>query len=166
MKSIDSMTASTDTPTADPKVFVVDGDVSSRRSLEALIRSVGCDVKIIAAPAELVAPTFVALPDPAEIHTLRSRYETLSAREREVMGLVACGLLNKQVGAELGISVITVKQHRGKLMRKMRARSLADLVMMAAHLRPPVPLPRTRQGEAILPPCRSAQANLPAIQIA
>src|SRR6266850_1744934 len=60
---------------------------------------------------------------------------SLSRREREVMALVVSGLLNKQVGFELGISEITVKAHRGKVMRKMKAGSLADLVNMAASLR-------------------------------
>jgi FixJ family two-component response regulator len=69
-----------------------------------------------------------------EIQTLRDSYATLTAREREVMALVVSGLLNKQVGGELGISEITVKAHRGQVMRKMKADSLADLVTMAAGL--------------------------------
>jgi FixJ family two-component response regulator len=75
-----------------------------------------------------------ALDYEAEIRGLRDRYASLSRREREVMALVVRGLLNKQVGFELGISEITVKAHRGKVMRKMKARSLADLVNMAARL--------------------------------
>ena len=70
----------------------------------------------------------------AEIREVRERYESLSRREREVMSLVVSGLLNKQVGGELHISEITVKAHRGKVMRKMKADSLADLVNMAAKL--------------------------------
>ena len=71
----------------------------------------------------------------AELRALREAYASLSPRERQVMGLVVSGLLNKQVGWELGISEITVKAHRGQVMRKMKAASLADLVKMAARLR-------------------------------
>lgn len=70
----------------------------------------------------------------SEIHALRNRYASLSRREQEVMALVVSGLLNKQVGFDLGISEITVKAHRGQVMRKMKARSLPDLVNMAAKL--------------------------------
>ena len=69
-----------------------------------------------------------------QIQPLRDRYASLGRREREVMRLVVAGLINKQVGGELGISEITVKAHRGRLMRKMNAKSLADLVNIAAKL--------------------------------
>ena len=69
-----------------------------------------------------------------EMQTLRERYGVLSRREREVMALVTSGLLNKQVGDELGISEITVKAHRGQVMQKMKADSLADLVKMTLRL--------------------------------
>lgn len=72
-----------------------------------------------------------------EMKGVRGRYASLSGREREVMGLVVSGLLNKQVGGVLGISEITVKAHRGRVMRKMKAGSLAELVNIAAKLRIP-----------------------------
>jgi FixJ family two-component response regulator len=71
----------------------------------------------------------------AELSALRDGYASLSRREREVMTRVVSGRLNKQVAADLGISEITVKAHRGHLMRKMHADSAADLVMMGARLR-------------------------------
>jgi FixJ family two-component response regulator len=78
-----------------------------------------------------------ALREESEMRALRDRYATLTPRERQVMELVVSGLLNKQVGWELGISEITVKAHRGQVMRKMKADSLPDLVTMAARLRLP-----------------------------
>jgi FixJ family two-component response regulator len=76
----------------------------------------------------------MALSQQAAAQELRKSYATLTVRERQVMGLVVFGLLNKQVGAELGISEITVKAHRGKVMEKMKAGSFADLVKIAAKL--------------------------------
>jgi FixJ family two-component response regulator len=75
-----------------------------------------------------------ALGREAEIQVLRDCYASLTRREREVMTLVVSGLLNKQVGGELGISEITVKAHRGQVMQKMKADSFADLVKKAARL--------------------------------
>ena len=74
------------------------------------------------------------LQEEANLQSLRDRYQALSRREREVMAHVVLGQLNKQVSGELGISEITVKQHRGRMMRKMRARSLPELVTIASRL--------------------------------
>ena len=75
-----------------------------------------------------------ALQQEAAMQSLRGCYASLTPRERQVMALVCAGLLNKQVGGELGISEITVKAHRGQMMRKMKADSLPELVTMAARL--------------------------------
>jgi FixJ family two-component response regulator len=75
-----------------------------------------------------------AVREEMEARELRDRYGSLSHREQQVMGLVVTGLLNKQIGGELGISEITVKAHRGQVMRKMGAKSLASLVKMAARI--------------------------------
>lgn len=77
----------------------------------------------------------IALSSEIEMRILRERYASLTRREQEVMALVVSGLLNKQVGGELGISEITVKAHRGKVMQKMKADSLPALVKMAEQLR-------------------------------
>jgi len=78
-----------------------------------------------------------ALGREESLRALRAAHASLSPRERQVMELVVSGLLNKQIGGELGISEITVKAHRGRVMRKMGAESLASLVTMAARLRVP-----------------------------
>jgi FixJ family two-component response regulator len=78
----------------------------------------------------------VALSEEAGMQSIRDRYALLTSREREVMALVVTGLLNKQVGSELGICELTVKIHRRQVMRKMKARSLAELIGMAWRLHP------------------------------
>jgi FixJ family two-component response regulator len=92
------------------------------------------DDALLGAIRQALERSRVTLDQQAEIKSLRDRYSSLSPREREVMALVVAGLLNKQVGGELAISEITVKAHRGKVMQKMKADSLADLVRMAGKL--------------------------------
>ena len=93
------------------------------------------DDVMLNAVREALERSRVALGHEAEMSVLRDHYASLSPRERQVMALVVSGLLNKQVGGELGISEITVKAHRGNVMRKMKAGSFADLVSMALRLR-------------------------------
>jgi FixJ family two-component response regulator len=92
------------------------------------------DDVLLAAIRGAIERSGVALRHDSEMRELRAVYASLTPREREVMALVVYGLLNKQVGGELGISEITVKAHRGQVMRKMKADSLPDLVSMAARL--------------------------------
>ena len=102
-------------------------------AIEFLMKPFRDDV-LLGAIGQGLARSRVALGEEAELRTLLERQGSLSRREREVMALVVAGRLNKQVAGDLGISEITVKAHRGKLMRKMKARSLPDLVNMAAKL--------------------------------
>jgi FixJ family two-component response regulator len=103
-------------------------------AVEFLTKPFGDDV-LLSAIRHAIDRSRAALGHEAEMRVLRDRYASLTPREREVMALVASGLLNKQVGSELGISEITVKAHRGQVTRKMKADSIADLVNMAARLR-------------------------------
>lgn len=89
---------------------------------------------LLAAVRHALTRSHTALRQEARLRVLRDRYMSLSLREREVMALVVSGRLNKQVAGELGISEITVKSHRGKMMRKMKVDSLADLVHTVAEL--------------------------------
>jgi FixJ family two-component response regulator len=107
-------------------------------AVEFLTKPFGNDA-LLSAIRSALERSQVALSREAETRLLRTRFTSLSPRERQVMALVVSGLLNKQIGWELGISEITVKAHRGKVMQKMKADSLADLVRMAAKL-PPDPL--------------------------
>lgn len=92
------------------------------------------DEALLTAVHQALERSRLALTQDAEMQQLRSCYASLTPRERQVMALVASGLLNKQVGGELGISEITVKAHRGQVMQKMRADSVAHLVKMADRL--------------------------------
>ena len=103
-------------------------------AVEFLTKPLRGDV-LLSAIGHAIERSHTALGHEAEMRTLRDRYASLSPREGEVMALVVSGLLNKQAGAELDISEITVKAHRGQVMRKMKADSFADLVNMAARLR-------------------------------
>ncbi|HEY6490839.1 MAG: response regulator transcription factor [Terracidiphilus sp.] len=101
------------------------------------------DEVLLGAIRSALERSLAMLGQESKLRALRGRYALLTSRERQVMALVASGLLNKQVGGELGISEITVKAHRGSLMRKMNADSLPDLVTMAAQLRLPRPATST-----------------------
>jgi len=125
-----------------PIIFITGyGDVpTSVRAMKAgavefLTKPFGDDV-LLEAVGSALERSRAAVEERSSLRELRDRYETLSRREREVMELVVAGLLNKQVGGELGISEITVKAHRGRVMEKMKARSLADLVKMSQRLAP------------------------------
>jgi FixJ family two-component response regulator len=100
------------------------------------------DDALLNAIQSAIERSLAALGQEAKLRGLRESYASLTPREREVMAMVVTGRLNKQVGDELGISEITVKTHRGNVMRKMQADSLPDLVKMAARLRLALPLKR------------------------
>jgi FixJ family two-component response regulator len=102
-------------------------------AVEFLTKPFGDEV-LLSAVRHAIERSRTAVSHAAELRALRERYASLTPREREVMALVVSGRLNKQVGGALGISEITVKAHRGKMMRKMKAGSVAELVTMAARL--------------------------------
>ncbi|MGA0598378.1 response regulator transcription factor [Enterovirga sp. CN4-39] len=102
-------------------------------AIEFLTKPFG-DEALLQTISEALVRSTAALNQRSQLQALQERHSSLSTREREVMALVVTGLLNKQVGGELGISEITVKVHRGRAMHKMGATSFADLVNMAAQL--------------------------------
>jgi FixJ family two-component response regulator len=103
-------------------------------AVDFLVKPLSNDL-LIAAIRQSLVRSRAALDRCKEMHDLRNCYALLTPREKQVMALVVSGLLNKQVGAELGISEITVKAHRGQVMQKMKADSFAHLLNMAARLR-------------------------------
>ena len=118
-------------------------------AVEFLTKPVDTDA-LLNAIRDALERSFAALDRETEIQLLRNRYALLSRREREVMSLVVSGLANKQVGFKLGISEITVKAHRGKVMRKMNVDSLADLVRISVKLRSSRPkIPVQNKSEAL-----------------
>jgi FixJ family two-component response regulator len=123
-----------------PIIFITGhGDIPSTvramkaGAVEFLTKPFGPDV-LLTAIRGAIERSRASLDNEAELQILRGRYQSLSGREREVMAQVVLGQMNKQVGGELGISEVTVKAHRGRMMRKMRAKSVAELVNMAARL--------------------------------
>src|SRR5439155_22470373 len=119
-------------------------------AVEFLTKPFG-DGVLLTAIRNAIERSRTALGHEAEIRELRDRHGSLSRREREVLALVVTGKLNKQVGGELGISEITVKAHRGRMMRKMKADSLAELVNMAVRLRLAPAAPRNQPPSAHRP---------------
>jgi FixJ family two-component response regulator len=124
-----------------PVIFVTgQGDVPTSvqamkaGAIEFLVKPFRDDV-LLSAIREGFRRSSIALNREAGLRSLRDRYASLSHRERQVMALIVSGLLNKEAGANLAISEITVKAHRGQVMRKMKAESFADLARMAARLR-------------------------------
>jgi FixJ family two-component response regulator len=107
-------------------------------AVEFLTKPFGTD-ELLAAIRGAIERSNALLAEESNLKDLQSRYASLSARERDVMTLVVRGQMNKQVASELGISEITVKAHRGRAMRKMRVKSLAELVKVAAVLGIPAP---------------------------
>jgi FixJ family two-component response regulator len=123
-----------------PIIFITGfGDVpTSVRAMKAgaaefLTKPFG-DAVLLEAVGAALARSRAAVDEREAVQVLLDRYVSLSRREREVMSLIVAGLLNKQVGGELGISEITVKAHRGRVMEKMKARSFAELVKMSSRL--------------------------------
>jgi FixJ family two-component response regulator len=123
-----------------PIIFITGhGDIPSTvramkaGAVEFLTKPFGPEV-LLTAIRGAIERSRAALDDDADLQTLRGCYQSLTGREQQVMALVVLGLMNKQIGAELGIGEVTVKAHRGRMMRKMKAKSVAERVHMAARL--------------------------------
>jgi FixJ family two-component response regulator len=125
-----------------PIIFIYDGDdvrsavIAMKAGALEVLTGPLLDEEVQRAMRDAIERSRTALARRLTLDMLRSRYASLSSREREVMALVVRGRLNKQIGADLGISEITVKAHRGKMMRKMAVRTVPDIVNMAAKLFP------------------------------
>jgi FixJ family two-component response regulator len=142
-----------------PVIFVTgDGDVpTSVQAMKAgaieFLMNPFSDEVLLSAIREGLRRSSIALNREAGMRSLRDRYASLSHRERQVLALVVSGLSNKEVGVELTISEITVKAHRGHMMRKMKAETFADLVRMSARLRSELALlaPGSASGHRLTP---------------
>ena len=130
-------------------------------AIEFLVKPVSDDA-LRGTVARALGQSEAVLQKDAELLALRQRCDSLSRRERDVLVRVVSGFLNKQVGADLGISEITVKAHRGRVMRKMGADSLAQLVSMALRLRLPQ-VTIARGPRASTPWCNGSQSRLMAV---
>lgn len=147
-----------------PIIFIAgEGDVLTSvqamkaGAVEFLIKPFS-DETFLSAIREGLKRSSIVLGREAEMRPVRDRYASLSHREKQVMALVLSGLLNKQVGAELGISEITVKAHRGRVMQKMGAKSVVDLVRMATRLRSERAFAGTSQFKSSLPTAIAASS--------
>ena len=104
-------------------------------AVEFLMKPFNTDA-LLSAVRQALDQSHASLVEVMERRALHKCYATLTRREREVLNLVVAGRLNKQIAGELGVNEVTVKAHRGRMMRKMEANSVADLVKMAAKLHP------------------------------
>jgi len=109
------------------------------------------DTAMLSAIGSGIEHSRIVLSRENELQSLHERYESLSCREREVMALVVRGLMNKVIAAQLGISEVTVKAHRGRMMLKMRTRSLAELVTAATRIKTNVQSPWLQSPHTVLP---------------